>query len=287
MCMAADADVVRSYEDMGLLVFEDATRAVAAIAALNALRESYECGLDEPPAVPAAQPVGSGPLSEHEAKRLLAQAGVPVLLERIVRSPADAVAAADGLGYPVAMKIVSADIAHKTEVGGVMLDVPNADAVRQAYEMLVERATATCPHARIVGVLVAPMAAAGVDVIVGVHRDATFGPVVMFGLGGIFVEVLRDVTFRLAPFDVREARRMIAEISGYDLLLGARGTQRADIEALARTLAAVSVFGAAHAQDIESIDINPLRVLPEGRGVVALDALIVPRAAKGDGDVPQ
>ncbi len=287
MCMAADAEVVRSYEEMGLLVYEDATSAVAAIAALAALGESYERGLAERPAVPAAQAVGRSPLSEHDAKRLLEAAGVPVLPERIVRSSADAAATADALGYPVAMKIVSADIAHKTEIGGVMLDVPDAEAARKAFDTLVERARTSCPHARIEGVLVAPMAAAGVDVIVGVHRDATFGPVVMFGLGGIFVEVLRDVTFRVAPFDVLEARRMIAEIAGYALLQGARGMPHADIEALARALAAISVFAAAHAQDFASVDINPLRVLPQGRGVVALDALIVPRDANGHGDVSQ
>ena len=277
MCMVAAPDIVRSYEDMGLLAYEDADRAVAAIAALSSLREAYERGLAPLPVVQAAAPLRTARISEHEAKQLLAAAGIPMLPERLVHSAAEAVAAAAALGYPVAMKIASAAIAHKTEIGGVVLDVADAAAAEAAYGLLLQRASAAVPNACIDGVLIAPMAPDGVDVIVGVNRDATFGPVVMFGLGGIFVEALKDVTFRLAPFGEAEARRMIAEIAGYALLDGARGTARSDIDALARVLAKVSEFAAAHASDVNSVDINPLRVLPQGGGVLALDALIVPR----------
>jgi len=279
LCMVADVDIVRSYEAMGFLVYEDAYRAVAAIAALTALRESHDRGLTSRPVVRAAPPIDMLEVSEHDAKRLLAEAGIPLLPERLVNSVAEALGAADAVGYPVAMKIVSPQIPHKTEVGGVLLDVENAQAVEAGYGRITQRALASVPHARIDGVLVAPMAPAGVDTIVGVHRDATFGQVVMFGLGGIFVEVLKDVTFRLAPFDEAHARGMITQIAGYALLDGARGMARSDVDALARVLAKISQFAAAHADDIESIDINPLRVLPQGRGVVALDALIVPRRA--------
>lgn len=279
LCMVADVDIVRSYEAMGFLVYEDAYRAVAAIAALTALRESYDRGPAARPVAQPATPIGMREVSEHDAKRLLAEAGVPVLPERLVNSVAEALGAADAVGYPVAMKIVSPHIPHKTEVGGVLLDVEDAEALEAGYELIMQRTRAAVPHARIDGVLVAPMAPAGVDTIVGVHRDATFGPVVMFGLGGIFVEVLKDVTFRLAPFDDADARHMITQIAGYALLDGARGTARSDVDALARVLAKISQFAASHADDIESIDINPLRVLPQGRGVVALDALIVPRRA--------
>jgi len=252
---------------------------VAAIAALTTLRESYDRGLAPKPAAQPAAPIGMEELSEYEAKKLLVEAGVPLLPERLARSAAEAVSAAVAVGYPVAMKVVSPQIAHKTEIGGVLLGVENAAGVESGYELVMQRACAAVPGARIDGVLVAPMAPAGVDTIVGVHRDATFGPVVMFGLGGVFVEVLKDVTFRLAPFDETDARRMIAQIAGYALLDGARGMARADVDALARVLARISQFAASHADDIESIDINPLRVLPEGRGVVALDALIVPGRA--------
>ena len=279
LCMVADADIVRSYEAMGFLVYEDAYRAVAAIAALTAVRESYDRGLGPKLAVQSAAPIGMRELSEHDAKNLLVEAGVPLLPERLVRTAAEAASAANALGYPVVLKIVSPQIAHKTEVGGVLLGLENAAAVESGYELVMQRARAAAPGARIDGVLVARMAPAGVDTIVGVHRDATFGPAVMFGLGGIFVEVLKDVTFRLAPFDEMQARGMIRQIAGYALLDGARGMARADVDALAQVLARVSQFAASHAEDIESIDINPLRVLPEGRGVVALDALIVPRRA--------
>jgi succinyl-CoA synthetase beta subunit len=196
-----------------------------------------------------------------------------MLPEHLVGSSTEAVSAAKSVGYPVAMKIASADIPHKTEVGGVALNVGDAASVRAAFDTLVQRAASAVPQARIEGVLVAPMAPGGVDTIVGVSRDATFGPTVMFGLGGIFVEVLKDVTFRVAPFGVEEARRMIGEIAGRAMFEGARGAAACDVEALARVLVRISEFAAAHAADLESLDINPLRVTSEG--VVALDALIV------------
>ena len=120
------------------------------------------------------------------------------------------------------------------------------------------------------------MVAGGVETIVGVVQDPTFGPVVMFGLGGVFVEVLKDVTFRVAPFDVAEAQRMIREIRGFAVLEGVRGAPPADVDALASMLSALSRFAAANADLIESIDLNPVRVMPEGQGVVPLDALLVP-----------
>jgi acyl-CoA synthetase (NDP forming) len=187
----------------------------------------------------------------------------------------DAGAAAAALGGPVVIKISSPDIAHKTEVGGVVVDVPSPDAARAAAADMLPRVAQKAPHARIEGVIVAPMVTGGVETIVGVTKDPSLGVVVMFGLGGIFVEVLKDVTFRAAPFDADEARRMIREIRGYAILDGVRGAPPADIDALARFLAMLSRFAAAHADRISSIDLNPVRVMPRGGGVVPLDALIV------------
>src|SRR5207253_1472330 len=161
------------------------------------------------PPVPQNLPsLPKGAIAEHEAKRILAAAGVPVLPEMVATSAAEAASAAAKIGDRLVLKIVSPQITHKTEVGGVMLDVPASEA-GDAYTRLVERVRPRAPGATIEGVLISPMVRGGVEMILGVQNDPVFGPVVMLGLGGIFVEVLRDVTFRIAPFGEEEARRMI------------------------------------------------------------------------------
>jgi acetate---CoA ligase (ADP-forming) len=261
-----------AYEADGVPVFEDPSRAVAAVAALAGFARSFR----QPPVAPSPSRPKSAirpSMSEHEAKRLLAEWGIPVLDERLARSADEAVDAFGAIGGPVVLKIASPDIPHKTEVGGVLLDVRNADAVRQGYATLMARATA----ARIEGALVAPYVAGGVETIIGVKQDPVFGPVAMVGLGGVFVEVLQDVALRLAPVDRAEALAMIGEIRGRAVLEGARGRPAADVEALAEALVALSQFAATHADEVESVDINPFLVLPRGKGAVALDALIVAR----------
>lgn len=275
--MVADAEVVRAYEKAGFLVFEDAARAVAALSALPRFAAAFGREDVAADSVPPAAPVAAAALSEVQAKRLLGAAGVPFLDEKLAGDPAAAGDAADAIGYPVVMKIVSPDIEHKTEIGGVIVGVADRAGAEAAYATLTERAARHRPDAAIEGVLVSPMAGKGVEVIVGVSRDPVLGPAVMFGLGGVHVEVLKDVTFRLAPFDLREARAMIDEIRGRALLSGVRGAPPSDVDAVARLLVDVSRFAAAHRDDIESIDLNPVVVLPEGEGVVALDALVVPR----------
>ena len=189
----------------------------------------------------------------------------------------EAAQAAAALGFPAALKIASPDIAHKSDVGGVALELDTADAVVEAFDAVTRRARAACPDARLDGVLVSPMVAGGVEMILGVRRDPAFGPVVMCGLGGVFVETLRDVAFRAAPFDDAEAHRMLRELRGYPLLAGARGRPPGDADALAAALAALSRFAAAHGGRLESAELNPVVVRPAGQGVVALDALIAPR----------
>jgi len=274
----APADIERTYADAGFLVYEDSYRAIRAVGALNWLRQRHAMQLGRPP-VDQTRTVALGheSINEHRAKQMLGAAGVPVVAKRLAGSADAAVEAAAQLGYPVVLKIVSPDLPHKTEIGGVLLNLPDEQAVRTAYSTIIQRALEAAPKARIDGVLVAAMAARGVETIIGVTRDPTFGPVVMFGVGGIFVEIFHDVSFRLAPFDVSEARRMIDEIKGRALLYGARGMPECDIEVLAKTLAAVSQLAAAN-PSIESIDINPFLVLPKGHGGLALDALIVTAA---------
>jgi acyl-CoA synthetase (NDP forming) len=275
--MVAAPEVIRAYEEAGFLVFEDASDAVAALAALARFGKAFREGGDTR-SVPQAEPIGVAALSEHAAKQLLSKAGVPFLDERLAGRAEDAATAADAIGYPVVMKIVSPQIEHKTEIGGVILGVMDRASVEAAYHTLLERAAQHCPGATVEGVLVAPMAGKGVEVIIGVSRDPVFGPAVMFGLGGVHVEVLKDVTFRLAPFDRNEANRMIDQIRGRALLSGVRGAPPADVDALAALLVDISNFAAAHRDDIETIDLNPVIVRTRGEGLVALDALVVPRS---------
>ncbi|WP_370225093.1 acetate--CoA ligase family protein [Pararhodobacter marinus] len=273
LTMSAPVEAVRRYEADGFLVYEDGSALAHALGALAKFRRAFERPASPPsPMAPLALP--QGPLSEAGAKALLRQAGLRFADEELAVTSEAAVSAADRLGYPVVAKICSPDIAHKTEIGGVAVNLKDAQAVREATEAILARAKAKAPDARIEGVLIAPMVQGGVETIVGVTRDPVLGPVMMFGLGGIFVEVLKDVTFRAAPFDVPEAHRMIREIRGFPLLEGARGAEPADIDALARLLSDLSRFAAAHRDSVIGIDLNPVRVLPKGQGVIALDALI-------------
>jgi len=271
----AAPEMQRRYEAVGVGLFEDPWRAVASIAAaVRAAERLATKPLPVPPVPQDLPPLPKGRIAEHEAKRILGAAGIPVLEERLVIDAGEAMAVAARLGERLVLKIVSPDILHKTEMGGVMLNVPAAEA-GAAYDRLVDRVKARAPDAKIEGVLLSPMVTGGVEVILGVQNDPVFGPVVMLGLGGIFVEVLRDVTFRIAPFGVEEAHRMIAELRGAAILEGARGQPPADLDALAAALSRLSLFAAAKRAEITSIDINPLLVRPKGEGAAALDALIL------------
>lgn len=278
LCAPIPQEVRRPYEEAGILVFETPDKAVRACGILRRFALLFDgAEKSEPPAAPeGAEHISEEPLNEAEAKAVLRSWGVDTVAESLATTVDEAVAAAAAIDGPAALKIASADIAHKTEIGGVLLNVEGMDAVRAAFDTLMERGRTARPDARIDGVIVSEMASGGVEVVIGVQNDTTFGPVVMFGLGGVFVEILKDVSFRLAPFGVEEARDMIAGIKGAKILQGARGGKPADVEALARTLAHISVFAAANADRLETLDLNPVLVREEG--VLALDALIVPRS---------
>jgi len=280
---AVISDALRSaYEADGIPVFEDPSRAVAAVAALAGFGRSFrQPALQQKSQARAKRPLASA-IGEHDAKRLLADWGIPILDERLARNVEEAVAAFRALDGPVVLKIASRDIAHKTEVGGVLLNLADAESVRRGFAELMERVAVRTPNARIDGVLVARYVSGGVETIVGVKRDPVFGPVVMFGLGGIFVEVLKDVALRLAPIDKADALSMIAEIKGRGILDGARGQLPSDVDALAEALVKVSQFAATYSDEIESVDINPFLVLPRGRGGYALDALVVPASTRSN-----
>jgi len=222
-----------------------------------------------------ALPEGAVTLNEAESKALLRAYGVPVVAEAFVPAGADVAAAASGLEAPYAVKVVSRDVPHKTEAGGVRLGVAR-EALAEAAAAVVANAARAVPGARIEGVLVSEMAA-GLETLIGVINDEAFGPTVALGLGGVLTEVLKDVTYRVAPFDIETAREMIAELRGARLLEGYRGKPAADREALAEALVAVSNMAAALAPRLKELDINPVFVRPAGQGVAAADALVVLR----------
>ena len=255
-------------------MFEDPSRAVAAIAAMSRFGRAF-AGQTLAPApevgtvtLPAQTP------SEADSKQLLAEAGIASAPERVCDAVETAVLAAREIGFPVVMKILSPDILHKSEIGGVLLDVRDEAAVRSGFSTLMQRADKAALNARIEGVLVAKQLSGGVECIMGINRDPVFGPVAMFGLGGVFVEVLKDVVFHRCPFGEDVAERMIRSIKGAPLLLGARGRPVADIPALARTLSRLSAFATAAGPRLQSIDLNPVFAMPQGQGAYAADAVI-------------
>jgi len=268
-CMLAPREIEDRYDEAGFPTFEDPTRAIVAMAALMGFGEAFAKDAAEVPEMPAFAPLPEGPLGEREAKAVLAAAGLPMVADRLATSAAEATDAAAAAGGLAAMKVASPDILHKTEAGDVKLGV----AAQAALEEIMASARAYAPYAQIDGVLVSPMVAGGVECILGAKTDPVFGPVVLFGLGGVFAEVLKDVAFRRAPFGVDTAREMIDELKGAALLEGARGQPPADLDVLAAAISRLSLFAAAHGDSIESVEMNPLRALPEG--CLALDVLIV------------
>ena len=274
LSIIAPREVIAEYEADGLTVFEDPSRALAAIHAMGRFGEAFA---RPPRAVPldgAVMPLPSVTPNEAEAKRMLANAGIATSPEELATSAAAAVTAAARLGFPVVMKVVSADIMHKSEMGGVLLGVDSADAVRTGFATLQERAKVHAPAARIDGILVAKQLTGGVECILGIKRDAVFGPIVLFGLGGLFVEYFDDVQLRRCPVDEREAEAMIRAIKGAPLLLGARGRLPADITALARMLSRLSQVAVAAGPRLAAIDLNPVLAMPAGQGAIAVDAVI-------------
>jgi acyl-CoA synthetase (NDP forming) len=255
-------------EEQGLMPFFSLSDAVGVLGKLLPRRETASA----PPLHASRRTT----LSEIEGKELLRRAGIAVPAGRLATSAEEAVACANALGFPVVMKVVSADIAHKTEAGGVKLGIDSEAAVRQGFAEIGRSVSAYRPHAHIEGVLVEKMYGdAGVEVLIGVHRDEAFGLVMTFGLGGVLVEVLKDVTHRALPVLPEEAGAMVREIRGHALLQGVRGGAPADVAALEALLVQVSDFAIAMGDRLLELDINPVWVGPAGQGAVPLDALVV------------
>jgi acetate---CoA ligase (ADP-forming) subunit beta len=215
---------------------------------------------------------GRKSLLETEAKAVCIEYGIPVTKFDLAKSKEEAVKFANAIGFPTVLKIVSPDIIHKSDIGGVIVGLKNADDVREGYNRILQNVKKHDAKARIVGVLVQEMAPPSTEVIVGAIKDPQFGPAIMFGLGGVFVEVLKDVTFRVAPITEDDACEMISEVKAYPLLKGYRNTPPADIDAITKILLNTSRLVTDH-MEIKELDLNPVIVYEKGAKTV--DARII------------
>lgn len=280
LCVDGPEDALMELHAMGyptVASFDGCCATVAALAKLQAAA-STRPGVESRTAVEHLTPL-SADAFRHElgAKTALANAGVPVLAERLATSADAAARMASEIGFPVVLKIASPDLPHKTEVGGVAIDLRSEAEVRRAFADLLERIALKAPQATVDGAIVAPMAKGVAELILGSRIDPIFGPVVMVGLGGIFAEIMQDTAVQMAPVSEVEAMAMLRSLKAFPVLDGARGRPRADLAAAARAVAALSRFAAAHAGQVSEIDVNPLLLKAEGEGAVALDALLIAR----------
>lgn len=277
--VAAPQAALLQLRAAGIPVLRGAEPAVDAVAALVRYAEARRHWLADAPAraalpLPApALPAAVGAVPSLEGQVLLHSFGVATAAARLATAADEAVAAAEALGYPVALKIESPDIPHKTEARGVALNLQDAGAVREAYAALTASAQQFRSDARIAGVLVQAMVQGGVELVIGLKRDATFGPVVMVGLGGVLIEVFRDVAFRAAPVTAAEALHMLDELKSKVLLDGVRGKPAVDRKAVADMISAVSRLGAAAGPRLAELDLNPVLAGPQG--ATAVDWLMV------------
>ncbi len=274
------AKLLEELKGKGIPAFEDVEDAVSSLNALYRAYEKKEEGevenieMDESGIRRVIQSVaeeGRRQLLGTEAKEVMKAAGMDVPPFRVAKSINEAVEAAGEIGYPVVMKVVSEDIVHKTDIGGVLLDIDNEKEVVEGYEAILRNCKQYAPKANIRGVEIAKMVPDGVETIVGATTDPSFGKVLMFGLGGIYVEVLKDVAFRVAPVSRREISRMMREVNSYPLLLGVRGESRRDIDSVADAIYRIGIL-VNRFPEISELDINPLVVYEKGAKV--LDARI-------------
>jgi acyl-CoA synthetase (NDP forming) len=211
-------------------------------------------------------------LNEIESKEIIKSAGIPVVEAKLARTKAEAISLSKKMGFPVVLKIASSDVVHKSDSGGVRLGLANASQVSKAYSEILSAIRKNYPKAKIEGISVQKMAHPGIEVIIGMTKDEQFGPVLMFGLGGILVEVLKDVSFRIVPLTKRDANQMIKEIKGYPLLEGYRGQEPADIPFLEALMLKVSDFIDKN-PEVKELDLNPVFAYKDG--AVAVDARVI------------
>ena len=287
-CVFGLADLtqeVRTLEDQGIPAFTFPEEAVVALASLahyhrrrvRTSRRFHPYPVDRTGVerlLGSLPPAESTVLPEFSARQLLSAYGVPFAPAHLAKTPTEAIRYADRMGYPVVLKVASPDISHKTEVGGVRVGINSADELRTAWAEVEATVSLRAPTARLEGFEIEKMVTGGKEVLIGLQRDARFGPVIVFGLGGIYVEVLKDVTFRLAPFDEHEAEEMVSAVRAFPLLQGVRGEKPSDLRALYTILGRVAQL-ALELPQVQELDLNPVIVRPEGEGAFAVDARLV------------
>jgi acetyltransferase len=273
-----DPEILQPLRKAGVPLMEGAectTAALRNVAEYFEFRKARQVYTEHEDLSAAPHPkLAAGILPAEAAFRLLESFGITVVPTVLTRSPADAGAAAERMGFPVALKVESAQITHKSDVGGVALNLATANAVRDAFVRIDDQVKGKVPSAKIDGIVVQHMAGEGLEMILGVKRDPLFGPVVVCGFGGILVEVLKDVAIGIPPLSFEQARDMLKRLRGFSILEGVRGKPPADVDALCEAIVAVSRLAVSLGAQLEGLDINPLIVLPKDQGVVAVDALV-------------
>jgi len=282
---------IRSCDDKGIPVFGDMYEAVSCFGAMYSyhnylVNRSEEIEIADIQAE-TIQEIVKGVIDTrrnfllaHEARDVMKAAGIAIPESHVAHNLDEAVNYSEEIGYPVVIKIVSKDIVHKSDAGGVALDLENSDEVVDAYQAIIQNCKAYNPNARIKGVDISEMAQPGTELIIGARRDKVFGPIVMFGLGGIYVEVIKDISFRAFPLNRNEVLNMIKEIKSYPLLLGVRGEKKKDIDGIINTIIKLGTI-IKKCEPISDIEINPLVAYEEGQGVKALDVRIILLTGEG------
>jgi len=282
--LAASDKALEGMRDLGICTLRGAEPAIDAVAALIGYAEACVArDADEEARAAIALPRPNlpdegGAVPTLKAAEILSAAGVALVDTRFVINESGLKASAEELGYPLAIKIESPEIAHKTEIGGVKIGLRTWEEAQAAFDEVFREARFHDPDAQLHGAIVQPMAQGTVELVVGLKRDLVFGPVVMAGLGGVFVEVMKDVAFRHAPVTEAEALSMLDELRGRAMLDGVRGKRPVDKDAVARLIAAISRFGAAAGDRLVELDVNPMLAGPDG--AVAVDWLMVLETAE-------
>ena len=274
-CMVAPEDIVKTYENEGFLCIEDPTRAVVAMSALMFFGEKFneKNVINNFNKNDFSVQIPNKKLNEFDCSKILRNAGLPIVPSVLIHSAGELSSIFKRDNGKYVMKIVSSDIQHKTDIGGVILNIENINDAHKAYEKILSNVKKNAPEAIIDGVMVSPMIKGGIECILGAKIDPVFGPIVMFGLGGIYAEVMKDIAFAEAPLSEKKAEKMIASLKGRDLFYGTRGQLSVDIKSLVKLIVSMSNFIAANSDKVDQVEMNP--VLVSEKQIIALDALII------------